>query len=296
MTADQLAAARAYIGRGWPVFVLSASKVPVALCDPCREQHTTAEQMEACTCLSCHALYAATLDADRAAEMIRRYPRGLLAVRTGAASGTVVIDVDAPHGLPTMRAAMEAGELPRTLAQRTGGGGYHLIYSHPGVRIPSGARKGGIGVDVKADGGYIVVAPSRHPRTGEPYEWRADWRRALTPLPDVWTERLREPERPARNNVAQLPDLGRANRYAEAVLRGEVQRVLDSPDGQHNDALFTAALKVGSVVAAGALDEDTAAEALAAAAQQVGQRPGETRRTIASGFRAGASTPRQGAA
>lgn len=291
-----LAAARAYIGRGWPPFVLSAGKIPVANCDPCRRQHVTAKQMEACTCLSCHGFYAATMDAGRAAEMIRRYPRGLLAIRTGAPSGTVVIDVDAPHGLPTMRALMDAGELPRTLAQRTGSGGYHLVYAHPGVRIPSVPGKGGVGVDIKADGGYIVAAPSLHPRTRKPYEWRADIRQALTALPEVWTERLREPERPTRATVTRLPDLGRAGRYADAALRGEVQHVLDSPEDGHNHALFTAALKVGSLVAAGALDEVTAAEALAVAAQQVGQKPGETRRTIASGFRAGATSPRQGAA
>jgi hypothetical protein len=294
MTAEQLAAARAYIGRGWPVFMTKHGKIPVGNCDPCREQHTTPEQMEACPHLSCHGFYAATLDIDRAAQMIRRNPRGCLSIRTGAPSGTVVIDVDAPDGLPTMRALMAGGTLPRTLAQRSGGGGFHLVYGHPGVRIPTVPGKGGKGIDIKADGGCLVVAPSLHSRTGCRYEWAAEY--AVTPLPDVWTERLREPERRPRSAVTRLPDPSKATRYAQAALRGEVQNVLDSPDAEHNHALFRAAFKVGQLIVAGVLDEDEAAEALADAAEQVGQLPGETRRTIMSGFRAGGSSPRQGAA
>jgi hypothetical protein len=80
--------------------------------------------MRDCACLTCHGFYAATLDVARVEEMVRLHPRGLLAVRTGAVSGTVVIDVDTA-GLPAMRQMIADGLLPRTLAQRTGNG-YHL--------------------------------------------------------------------------------------------------------------------------------------------------------------------------
>ena len=136
---ELLRAARDYITRqGWPVFVLSSSKMPVSNCKRCREEHTTPQQMRGCGCLMCHGFYAATLDVARVEEMMRLYPRGLLAVRTGAVSGTAVIDVDA-HGIPAMRQMIASGLLPRTLTQRTGSG-YHLVYAHPGVRIAVRAR------------------------------------------------------------------------------------------------------------------------------------------------------------
>jgi hypothetical protein len=96
-----------------------------------------------------------------------------------------VIDVDAPHGLPTMRQLIADGLLPRTVVSRTGGGGYQMFYGHPGggVRILSGAGKGGLGVDSKADGGYVVVSPSVHPRTRKPYRWIGSFADGLTPLP-----------------------------------------------------------------------------------------------------------------
>ena len=182
-----------YISRGWPAFVLSSSKTPVANCDRCRAEHTTPAQMEACDCLTCHGFYSATRDLGHVAEMIRLHPRGLLAIRTGAPSGTVVVDVDAPHGLPTMRQLIRDGMLPRTVVQRTGSEGYHLLYRYPGVRIPSGAGKGGTGVDIKADGGYIVAAPSVHPRTHKRYRWIGSCNDDLTPLPQVWVDRLGSP-------------------------------------------------------------------------------------------------------
>ena len=140
---ETLSAARGYISCGWPAFVLSSSKTPVANCDRCRAEHTTPAQMEACDCLTCHGFYSATRDLGHVAEMIRLHPRGLLAIRTGAPSGTVVVDVDAPHGIPTMRQLISDGMLPRTVVQRTGSEGYHLLYRHPGVRIPSGPARAG---------------------------------------------------------------------------------------------------------------------------------------------------------
>ena len=140
---ELLNAARDYMTRrGWPVFVLSSSKVPVPNCERCRKEHTTPQQMRGCGCLMCHGFYAATLDVGRVGEMVRLHPRGLLAIRTGAVSGTVVIDVDA-RGLPAMRQMIADGLLPRTLTQRTGSG-YHLVYAHPGIRIASGPGKGGL--------------------------------------------------------------------------------------------------------------------------------------------------------
>ena len=289
---ELLRAVRDYItGRGWPVFVLSSSKVPVPNCESCREEHTTPQQMQGCACLMCHGFYAATLDVARVEEMVRLHPRGLLAVRTGAVSATVVIDVDA-RGLPAMRQMIADGLLPRTLAQRTGSG-YHLVYVHPGVRIASGPGKGGLGIDVKSDDAYIVAAPSVHPGTGRPYWWLGSLTDELTPLPQYWVERLREPDRPVA--LARVPvEAVRGTRYAIGALRRQLVELLDAEEGTRNDMLNKSAFAIGQLVGAGVLDEQDMVAVLEDAGQRVGLNPGEVRRSVASGLRAGARCPRGG--
>ena len=289
---DVLRAARDYITRrGWPVFVLSSSKVPVPNCERCRKEHTTPQQMQGCGCLMCHGFYAATLDVARVEEMVRLHPRGLLAIRTGAVSGTVVIDVDA-RGLPAMRQMIADGLLPRTLAQRTGSG-YHLVYAHPSVRIASGPGKGGLGIDIKSDDAYIVAAPSVHPRTGRPYRWLGPLTGELAPLPRYWVERLREPDRQARPSSVPVQAVG-GTRYAVGGLRRQLAELLEAEEGTRNATLNKSAFTIGQLVGAGILDEHDAAAVLEDAGQRIGLSPGEVRRSVASGLRAGARCPRGG--
>jgi hypothetical protein len=292
---EGLLAGLGYIARGWHVFVLSPSKMPVANCEACKTAHTTPAQMEACTCLCCHGFYAATRDPDRLAEMLRLHPRGLLAYRTGAPSGVVVIDVD-PPGIGTMRILVSDGVLPRTLAAVTGRGGYHLDYGHPGGKIMSGAGKGGPGVDVKADGGYVVAPPSVHPVTRRPYRWLGSPGDDLTPLPEFWAKRLRENSRPARPaRTAAIPARGRGG-YATAALRGELEEVLSASEGTRNVALHLAAWNLGQLVAGRMLEADRTEALLCQAGERIGLPAPEVLRTVTSGFRAAAQYPRGGAA
>lgn len=87
--------------------------------------------------------------------------------------GLVVVDFDARHGGLDSKAQMEAkyGTFPRTRAHRTGGGGLHLIFRNPnGTNIRNTVALGGYqGVDLRGNGGYIVVPPSPH-ESGNRYE------------------------------------------------------------------------------------------------------------------------------
>lgn len=92
-----------------------------------------------------------------------------IGIVTGRISGVVVVDADGEEGLESIRRL----KLSPTLTARTGGGGYHLFYSitHPvssRVRVTAG-------VDIRGDGGYVVLPPSTH-RSGRTYEW-------LEPIP-----------------------------------------------------------------------------------------------------------------
>jgi len=83
----------------------------------------------------------------------------------------VVLDVDADDGgLGSLAKLERAGApVPKTARTRTGGGGIHLFFRYPrGTEIRNSAGLLGPGLDVRGEGGYVVVPPSR---TQGSYEW-----------------------------------------------------------------------------------------------------------------------------
>lgn len=95
------------------------------------------------------------------------HPEYNVGVRTGSLSGLIVVDVDDMALLDGLD-----GNLPPTLTAATGraGGGRHYYY-----RLPAGTSvrkyKPMRGVDVQADGAYVVAPGSVHPVTGTRYKW-----------------------------------------------------------------------------------------------------------------------------
>jgi len=89
---------------------------------------------------------------------------------TGAISGFFVVDFDGEEGAAThARLAHVLGAAPTAL---TGGGGTHMLFRHPGRRVPT--RKAlAPGMDIRGDGGFIVAAPSLH-ASGRAYAWDVD--------------------------------------------------------------------------------------------------------------------------
>ena len=67
---------------------------------------------------------------------------------------------------------MKAGQddLGETLEQRTGSGGSHLVFDRRGYEGTIKSSSSEDGLDVRADGGYIVAAPSSH-ASGNRYAW-----------------------------------------------------------------------------------------------------------------------------
>ncbi|GHF65312.1 bifunctional DNA primase/polymerase [Deinococcus metalli] len=93
-----------------------------------------------------------------------------LALVTGSISGVVVIDFDGPAG----EALREQLGLP--VHVRTGSGGSHVYFEHPGwpVTTLNGKAKEDLGkqwpgLDIRGDGGYAVIPPSRN--ASGPYTW-----------------------------------------------------------------------------------------------------------------------------
>jgi RecA/RadA recombinase len=121
---------------------------------------------------------------------------GNLGMLTG--NGLVAIDVDLYHSgaVDSIEALYDLG-LPReTVTAITGRGGRHLLYRTK-AQVPSRALEGYPGIDVKGEGGMIVVAPSVHPDSGLGYEWEHSWGPGdVEPaeLPERIVELLTEPE------------------------------------------------------------------------------------------------------
>ena len=108
----------------------------------------------------------ATTDVAVVADWWRRWPTANIGIRTGAASGYVVLDVDVPAGLRSLK---QHGE-PTTAAVLTGSGGYHHWFKYPGRDVRNSAGRLGEGLDVRGDGGYVVAPPSVH-ASGRSYKW-----------------------------------------------------------------------------------------------------------------------------
>lgn len=115
-------------------------------------------------------------------QWFKRWPKANLSVVTGTISGIVVLDVDPKNGGKQSLAELEArhGPLEKTVEALTGGGGRHIYFAHPGFEVRNRAGFAP-GLDLRGDGGVIIVPPSIHP-SGKPYEWVAGRRPGQCPL------------------------------------------------------------------------------------------------------------------
>lgn len=115
-----------------------------------------------------------------------------IAIVTGEKSQVAVIDIDTYAGGDLTALESELGTLPTTLEAKTRAGGRHLFFRYPADTILS-SHNGKIAshVDLKAQGGYVVAAPSwvEADEKGPAgfYEWTND--SSIAELPDSWRTR-----------------------------------------------------------------------------------------------------------
>ena len=102
---------------------------------------------------------------------IGTWPNMNIGILTGTESGIFAIDIDPRHrgDVSITELTQQFGTLPRTLTAATGGGGCHLVYQIPSREtVKSTANVIANGVDVRGEGGIIVVEPSK---TSGDYKW-----------------------------------------------------------------------------------------------------------------------------
>lgn len=104
---------------------------------------------------------------DEVHEWYSAHPMDNLAIVTGREWKIVAADFDGAVGEETLNAL---GPLPAAMISQTGGGGWHYVFKHPGDHV-----KTCVGIapslDIRGDGGYIIVEPSIHGETGRAYRW-----------------------------------------------------------------------------------------------------------------------------
>ncbi|TDW76423.1 bifunctional DNA primase/polymerase [Kribbella pratensis] len=281
---DLLTAALDAAERGWPVFMLGRSKRPVANCQLCRDEP---HDPESCWHLTCHGFYAASTDPARVAAIVAAVPAGQLAVRTGAVSGLLVVDIDPDHGGNGSFATLIARRwVPRTLNVRTGSWGTHLYYRHPGQHVPSRPMPGFKGIDIKADGGYVVLPPSTHHRTGRPYRWDEYGPTEPAEMPPALvTACLPPPATPVPCAGQIATEQGGGISHPDRLLSAHLDAVRNAPEGKRRTTLYGAARGVARMVAAGAIKHADAIAALTDVGQQAEQTTRDIRAAIAGGFR-----------
>jgi hypothetical protein len=125
------------------------------------------------------------LDATVRVPQVRRWwarrEDALIAIPTGRVSNLVVLDVDGDDGRDALHdLERRYGPLPVTAIATTPGGGEHYYFRHPGVEVRCSVSKIGRHLDVRGDGGYAIVPPSRLP-DGRRYEF--DRRGMVAPVP-----------------------------------------------------------------------------------------------------------------
>jgi len=239
-------------------------------------------------------LHDASSDPEMVAGWWRRWPDANVGVRTGAVSGLVVVDIDPAHGgLESIRRLHGEHRLPDGLRVRTGSGGWHLYFAHPGFEVRNSAGTVlGDGVDVRGDGGYVIAPPSRH-IAGGVYEWVGPW--VIPDLPDHLLERVRprpQPAPPPARPASHRPGHHGLS-WAESALADEAHQVRTAAQGGRNHRLNRASFSLGQIVAGGLLDADTVTDELRHAALGAGLGARESALTIRSGLRAGMLHPRR---
>lgn len=135
-----------------------------------------------------------------------------IAAPTGEVSGIVVVDVDGG----------KVPSLPNTVYSETSLGHYQYFFKHTGFPIANSVKIVEENIDIRGDGGFVVLPPSRHfnKETGEQdftYRWvNAPQNTALADLPSWILEKIKE--RKPIETLVQGSSQGSRNNDAASVI------------------------------------------------------------------------------
>lgn len=215
---------RDYIDLGWKLF-------------PC---YSIADSL-ACTCnrsgtcehagkhpATAHGVKDATDDPNQIREWADRLGRVNWALACGYCSDVLVVDIDThdANGFASIEMWEEKTgcRLPNTLTATTGSGGRHMFFHLNGRKALN--RVNWIdGVDIRSNGGYVIIPPARH-ATGGVYTWD-NWGTSVADAPQELLDSINDGT--ARKSLRDL-GIDASNLYP-LISQG-------LPEGQRDDGIF----------------------------------------------------------
>jgi len=214
----------ALVSQGWAIFPCHSIIDGKCTCgkDGCKSQGKHPRTV--------NGVKDATTDPAVVKQWDKTWPGANWALATGVASGVIVIDIDRKSGGFESAEEMDRN-VPNafidTLRVLTGGGGRHLYYSCPSNSDYKNKVGWMPGIDVRANGGYVLLPPSNH-LSGGTYRWEAN-ARAIAPISVELHDALQAPSSKAEGGM-DLSDL-------PTILAG-------LPEGQRDDTLFKLACRL----------------------------------------------------
>lgn len=237
-------------------------------------------------------------DVRAAREYFTQNPDANYGIVTGEQSNIVALDIDGEQGRRSLRKFVkEVGKLPNTVRVETPNG-QHAYYRYPGGNIRNSVGKLGPGIDVRADGGYVVGPGSIHP-SGGVYEYKDGFALGELPIarmPKRLIKKLKATPRAAEHpvSVSVPPALTpRVKAYCERALELELLHIRNAPIHRRNNTLNRSSFRIGQLMPYQQLDLSATRQQLADAAKASGLSSDEAIATIESGMKAGISQPRK---
>lgn len=214
-----------------------------------------------------------------------------VAIVTGRLSNLVVLDIDGENG----QQLIDRLDSPKTPTVRTSKG-EHRYFRYPKVEIRNSTRVGGVKLDVRGEGGYVVGAGSAHPDGGV-YEWDISPTEAeFAELPTNVIALLAKPKNKpsaklAANDHSKANLAGAIGNFLNTEIQESLNSIRDAKEGERNDILFKATVRVANHAAALELDWQDVSQPFVDTALSIGLEPAETEATIESAWKAGRATP-----
>lgn len=182
---------------------------------------------------------AATNDINQLEQWWRLWPETNYGIRTGKESGIWVLDIDGEIGKRNLdRLVSEHGPLPETRTVRTGSGGIHIYYKHPGFEIKNTRGRLAEGIDTRGDGGFVVGPGSRH-QSGNQYKLISDEQAREAADPPVWLLKLMEKENRKQERLPTVAIIGEGGRNDRLFKEASRLRGLGWGESQIYDGLVS---------------------------------------------------------
>jgi putative DNA primase/helicase len=270
MTEHLVQAALSYAKRGWRILPLHYPTVDAPYCS-CAQPDCSSPGKHPRTA---RGVLDATTHTQQIISWWKRWPHSNIGIATGHRSNLFVLDIDDPASVPILEERLSLA-LPQTLRANTSRGMHLYFHYSANLRNRAGLVPG---IDIRAEGGYVVAPPSVHP-SGTLYEWANQ------------VEILDAPQRLLSlilGNATPRPVAGKLDTYQQSALQKANEAIRSASPGTRNDTLNKEAYSLAGLP----IPKDILYNQLAESARIAGLSQREIQQTLLSAISKGQARPR----